>query len=362
MRYIAFFILFIGGGAAQAQVANNNIEDRLELSFQEKIHSSTNGSTVQWKCINKSLTNKCLVYHNDQWFSFKVEKAGKYYLNLSSQQCRDNNGVQLIIIEGNPCETQSYKILQCISQIRSEDVFVELDDLKPNTSYLVNVDGFLGDFCEFDIELSDEMKGLPRAPVSLESLNMNAMIKQRIVTMDWTIDDNQAREISEFRIVRKFNKNRGEQLSTISLAGNAYGKKMHRYYFADTLADPGTYIYHVYGARWNDGMPLLLAERTFELIKQVRKATPTVISEYALKLRFKEGEVYKVRLYNYEGDQLLWKQAGRVANVSDPLMIDPKPFVARGIRKFQLLVLDEGDAVVEELYLVVGGDGSVRKE
>lgn len=345
-----------------AQVSNNNIEDRLELKFQSPVHSATNKSTVQWKCINKALTNKCLVYHNDQWFSFGVEKAGKYYLNLSSQKCRDGNGVQLIIIEGNPCETQSYKILECISQIRSEDVFVELNDLKPNTSYLVNVDGFLGDFCEFDIELSDELKGLPRHPVNSESLNMNAMIKGRVVTMDWTIDEKQAAEISEFKVFRKKDRTPGVAVSAINLGGNAYGSKLKRYYFADTLNAPGSYVYHVYGARWNDGMPLLLAERTFELIKQVRKTAPLVMKEYPLKLKFDKGEEFQLRLSNYDGEQLLWKHKGVIENVGQPFMIDPQPYIAKDIKKFQLLVLDKDGVVVEEIYLYVAGDGSIKRE
>src|ERR1041385_4269537 len=86
---------------AMAQVANNNIEERLRLDLNKPLRSSTAGANVQWKCINKSLTNKCLVYHNDQWFSFTVDKPGDYFINISAQSCRDSKGVQMILIEGN---------------------------------------------------------------------------------------------------------------------------------------------------------------------------------------------------------------------------------------------------------------------
>src|ERR1044071_3342301 len=114
-------LIFVSTGVF-AQVANDNIEGRLQLDLNKPFHSSTAGANVQWKCINKALTNKCLVYHNDQWFSFTVAQSGNYFINIGAQQCRDSKGVQMIIIEGNPCEVATYKILECINQIRTEDV------------------------------------------------------------------------------------------------------------------------------------------------------------------------------------------------------------------------------------------------
>ena len=91
-----------------AQVSNNSIDKRLGLVLDANpIASTTAESSVEWNCINKSLTSKCLVYHNDQWFDFVVDKAGRYFLNVSAQQCRERQGVQAIVIEGNPCENKN---------------------------------------------------------------------------------------------------------------------------------------------------------------------------------------------------------------------------------------------------------------
>ena len=57
--------------------------------------------------INKALTNKCVIYHNDQGYK----------------------GIQAIIIEGNPCEAATYKILHCIPQISQHDVYIELKEV-----------------------------------------------------------------------------------------------------------------------------------------------------------------------------------------------------------------------------------------
>ena len=316
-----------------AQVANDNIEERLQLEINKPTHSSTAGANVQWKCINKSLTNKCLVYHNDQWFSFTVKNSGNYFINISAQQCRDSKGVQMIIIEGNPCEISTYKILECISQIRTEDVFVEAPALKSGVQYLVNVDGFLGDFCEFNIELSDKPKGFPRKDVNLDTLKIESRIEKKVVTMKWSLDDKLAREIREFKVVRN-----SDVVGEIGAGRNAYGLAVNDYNFRDTLKEAGVYNYNIYGIRENDEMPLLLSQRKFTVEREFHPSKEKqVIKVLPLRLMFKEHEMFQLRLYNYDGDHLLWKHDGECQGEGELFMIDPQPYVVYGLKKFQLL-------------------------
>ena len=340
-----------------AQVTNNNIEDRLQLDINKPVHSSTAGANVQWKCINKALTNKCLVFHNDQWFSFNTTRAGDYFINISSQKCRDSRGVQLIIIEGNPCEVSSYKILECIPQIRTEDVFVDLRSLKANTQYLVNVDGFLGDFCEFNMELSDKPKGLPRKDVNLDTLKVDARINQKIVTITWTIEDELAKEITEFQVFRN-----SHMLEEISKARNAYGSTRDDYRFTDTLTAPGTYTYNIYGVQESSNIPLLLSQRQFSVKPEKTSVEKAVVKILPVRLNFKEKEIFELRLYNYDGDHLLWKHNGESQGEGELFMIDPQPYVEYGLRKFQLLVLDAEGQRVDEMYFRVDPSGNIIKE
>jgi len=339
-----------------AQVANDNIEERIQLNVNKPIHSSTAGANVQWKCINKALTNKCLVYHNDQWFSFTITKSGNYFINIGAQQCRDSKGVQMIIIEGNPCEASTYKILECINQIRTEDVFVEVPLLKANVQYLVNIDGFLGDFCEFNIELSDKPKGLPRKDVNLDTLKIESRIEQKIVTMKWTLDEKLAKEMREFKIVRN-----SDMVGEIGMGRNAYGRSVNEYNFTDTLKGAGIYNYNIYGIRESDEMPLLLSQRKFTVEKPVSKERQ-VIKVLPLRLMFKEHEMFKLRLYNYDGDHLLWKHEGESQGEGELFMIDPQPYVAYGLKKFQLLILDGDGNKIDEIYFRVANDGGIIKE
>ncbi len=340
-----------------AQVANNNIEERLQLDLNKPVHSSTAGANVQWKCINKALTNKCLVYHNDQWFSFKVDKPGDYFINIASQSCRDSKGVQMIVIEGNPCEVSTYKILQCINQIRTEDVFVELNALKANVQYLINIDGFLGDFCKFDIELSDTRKGLPRKDVSLDTLKIESRLEKKVVTMQWTMDEKMARDLSEFRIFRN-----SSFVTEIGMSRNAFGLARNSFEFVDTLKAAGVYNYKIYGIRESDNMPLLLSARQFTIDKEQPRSPNATAKILPLRLMFKEHDSFQIRLYNYDGDHLLWKHSGESQGEGELFMIDPQPYVAYGLRKFQLLVLDSDGNRVSEVYFRVEPDGAIVKE
>jgi len=354
---VRVLILLLVGFQSIAQVANNNIEERLQLDLNKPLHSSTAGANVQWKCINKSLTNKCLVYHNDQWFSFTVDKPGDYFINISAQACRDSKGVQMILIEGNPCEVQTYKILECINQIRTEDVFIEAKSLKANTQYLVNIDGFLGDFCEFDIELSDKRKGLPRQDVNLDTLKIESRLEKKVVTMKWSIDEKMARDISEFRIFRN-----STFVTELGMSRNAYGLASNQFEFVDTLKSAGTYNYKIYGIRESDNMPLLLSARQFSINPEV-KAEPKVVTKVLpLRLMFKEHDVFQLRLYNYDGDHLLWKHEGEAQGEGELFMIDPTPYVAYGVRKFQLLVFDNEGNKVNEIYFRVDQNGAIIRE
>ncbi|MEI9919045.1 MAG: hypothetical protein WDO14_09625 [Bacteroidota bacterium] len=355
-RVLIGALMFVSAGVL-AQVSNDNVEERLELNIHKPLHSSTAGANVQWKCINKALTNKCLVYHNDQWFSFKVATPGNYFINISSQACRDSKGIQMILIEGNPCEVSTYRIIECINQIRTEDVFVEAPSLKANTQYLVNVDGFLGDFCEFNIELSDKPRGLPRADVNLDTLKIESRLEKKVVTMKWTLDEKMARDIREFKVVR--NK---DVVSEIGAGRNAYGLAVNEYNFTDTLEDAGTYRYNIYGIRESDDMPLLLSQRKFSLEAERAPTKSAVIKVLPLRLMFKEHDIFQLRLYNYDGDHLLWKHEGESQGEGELFMIDPQPYVTYGLRKFQLLVLDGDGNKTDEIYFRVGNDGSIIKE
>ena len=185
---LAGYIGLISQNIANAQVVNDNISNGSRLILDSaSIYSSTDEASVEWQCINKALTNKCLIYHNDQWFTFNVKSDGSYYLNISSQNCRDSRGIQAIVIEGDPCQVATYKIPYCIPRISQQNVFIELDGIRSNTRYLVNIDGIVGDFCDFNIQLSSRPAGLSGFARNLDTLKLSSSNYKNIVTLRWTL-------------------------------------------------------------------------------------------------------------------------------------------------------------------------------
>lgn len=230
------------------QVSNNSIHNRSELTLDVIIPSSTANNTVEWDCVNKSLTQTCLVYHNDQWFHFTPEKNGKLYVNISAQACRDQRGVQMIVIEGNPCEVQTYKILKCIPKIFQDDAFIELDSLKSKTLYLMNIDGYLGDFCKFNLELSRIPKGLPITTSINKLIKLKGTAANEAVILKWYATQSQLDSIGSFEIYRsKKTEVKSTLIASIPVYSNALGSRNENYAHIDSLFSDGEYRYRVIG-------------------------------------------------------------------------------------------------------------------
>ena len=168
-----------------AQVANDNIENRILLELGNTYSSRTDSCTLQPNCLNTEITGKCIKYHNDQWFEFTPTESKPYFINIKNQNCRDVLGVQLVVIEGEACKPETYKSLQCVSLSNQDDVYVKLDSLNINQSYLLVVDGYLHDYCKFEIELSDKPIGLPlkQEPKREE---FSKKIKGKVLELKWT--------------------------------------------------------------------------------------------------------------------------------------------------------------------------------
>ena len=348
-----------------AQVRNNNIQNRLVLEINsDPVFSSTAKSDVEWKCINKALTNKCLVYHNDQWFNFKVPVAGTYFINISGQKCRDMRGLQIIIIEGNPCETKTYRILQCIPKIIQDDVYVQLDSLKPKTQYLVNIDGFLGDFCEFGIQIGEKPNGLPRSQLTLspDSLEAQTDRKGRLVNLTWKVNEEKIDFYQAFKVYRSVpNGIKSDFIQEQPVSRNSYGAYILDYSASDSLHREGTYIYKVLGIQKETQVPFLLVARVVEYAEPKPK-TPQQ-RNVKLNLDFKDQTPFTVLIYDAVLQTMLQKQNVVFEKPRDyPFNIELGDFIDQGLKTFMILVTNSDTREALEFYYRLDGGGQFIKE
>lgn len=88
----------------------------------------------------------------------------------------------------------------------------------------------------------------------------------------------------------------------------------------------------------------------------------TLMKVLPVRMNFPAKKSFEIRLFNYDGDHLLWSHKGKSAGEGELFMIDPKPFVDYGLKKFKVLVLDSRRRTVQEIYFRVNEAGGVIKE
>lgn len=350
--------------SARAQVNNDNVANRIRLEPDgPPLHTTTASATVEWGCLNQALTGKCLVYHNDQWYEFRVKEPQAYFLNISNLVCRNSNGIQIILIEGNPCETKNYRVLQCIRQIKNEEVFVPLGMVTANLPYLIEIDGFDGDHCDFDIQIARKATGLPMKFEELQKSDASISVgsqKDSLVTINWKVPPGMLDQVDQFRVYRLAEGDIVRVERIVPPSKNAYGKPVDAYQIQDTLLTPGNYVYRVVSFPYS-GTPALLTEVRMEYVK--RKKPPPISKAIVIEPHFNQKVEYAVRVYETEQLSVIHSVNG-VYDPADPLPIkvDMKDFIAKGHRAFMAVVINKATRESTEYYFRVDERGSIVED
>jgi hypothetical protein len=143
-------------------------------------------------------------------------------------------GVQIVVLKGQPCDPRTYDILTCVSFANQNDVYVTLKALQENEEYLVNVDGYLHDYCTFQIEVSENAKGLPIAPS--QAMDTNSSQHDNLIRIEWNLEDSLKNVIAGFRIFLSRDEAAKSTLyAEIPLEVNAHGDFRKTYWFEDSI-------------------------------------------------------------------------------------------------------------------------------
>lgn len=273
-----------------AQTSNNNMAEAIELQIDTPFNSKTNGNTVQYTCIDQQLTGKCIQYHNDQWFTFTNTNFETLYINIGNQQCRDLRGVQLVAFEGELCSPETYKILDCISLATQDDIYATIGSLEPYQKYWLNIDGYLHDYCQFDLEVSPTPKGVSAKRIELlEKVDQKKNMNEIMLT--WSIDDSLASSLKNFIIMRR---NDGafsfDSISSVHVEFNTFGAYQPDYSYTERIYKPGAYWYRIV-AQNSDGQQYLTEE--FSLYISDIDLLKTV-----LFLDYEENDDISISVYN----------------------------------------------------------------
>lgn len=337
MHRFLIILFCIGGWMTEgaAQVKNDNIADRLPLSLNSIHYSSTVNCTIEWKCLNQKLTSSCIKYHNDQWFEIQVPAENSpYYINVSSQECRDIWGVQVVVFAGDPCAPADYELVTCYSDGNKDDIFIRLPQLTAGETYLVNVDGYLNDQCVFGIEFSDQPKGLPLEPSEEASGKLSMDLRQAL--LEWEVSP----ELSNELILFELWKNQGSEtlydsLTSVVHERNAFGEGKLSYTFLDTV-NTAIAEYRIIGVTATDR--ILIAHVKGKIDERRLEELPE--NTISLELLYTSGDDLAVLLYHAGVDTVLYSyELTYDPEVNGWLHYNIRQFREMGIDSFKIVVI-----------------------
>lgn len=314
------------------QVSNDNAAGAITLFVDSAYYrSTTTHCTIEEACINRALTAKCLVYHNDQWFNFHTGDSVVYYLSVKNQNCRDIKGVQLLVIDGCICQPATYNILECISLATQDDISLALHQLKPNHSYIINLDGYLNDFCAFEIGISTRPPDF-HLRTDLKS-DVKTQVQNGKIEFQWQLNEELINwGTTKFEIFRRFqSEKRFSILKQIEVERSVNGRYTIDYHTVDTLTQSGTYDYKVLALSL-EGEKIVLSEPSFHVYSNA--INPNLIF---LDLDVKRKAVVNVAIYSYPFKHLLGNYK---APYTDHFQLDLTPYLVQDTRQVQLVITD----------------------
>ena len=337
-RFSLLIALLLTGPNGYGQVPNDNLAARIKLPVdQAPFPSNTSNCTVEWQCIDKKLAAHCVDFHNDQWFWFSTSRPGKYYVNLSGQRCRDQKGLQLMVIDGTPCQTDTYQVLQCISLANQDDVYAELDLPRADHPYLLNVDGYLGDFCQFEIQVSRTPKGLPLATPDQFAIPVRGEKSDNHLTLHWQLSPALADQVTGFQVYRWFTKHSTSTLlATLPATFSSRGGDQLEYQVGDTLREAGRYQYRIVAVT-GDGSRMVIRQH-WEVYQKQPPAAGEAADHLLLEPDFKPNTPLQILIIDALTDRVL--RNIDFTYTGKPFACDVSKFRQQGIHRYKVRVIN----------------------
>jgi hypothetical protein len=341
---LLFIFVLLSFSDLTAQVSNDHASNAVRLIVDSAFYrSDTKNCTLEDSCLNRKLTAKCLVYHNDQWFTFATTNATEYYLSVKNQNCRDVNGVQVLLIDGCICKPSTYEAIECASLATQDDIYITLKNLKKNHSYIINLDGYLNDFCEFEIGVTTTLPAFALIPIEKKT-DLEATRRNGKVCFSWHLNEEmESLKIVDFEIDRRFEIDKKFiSIGKLPVERSVNGKFKTDYQYCDTINRKGQYSYKVIGIG-NEGQKYLLGEHGVFSTPIVPK------NNFLLELPCKNNTAVSISVFNWENQQLLGKIPVNYYEGNSTINVDS--FFQIGIIRLKLVAIDEDGKKIKEFLV-----------
>jgi hypothetical protein len=313
-----------------AQVINDSIDNRIELKLEAGyFSSSTTGCTIEWKCVEQKQLKNSITFHNDQWFYFTTRDTANYYLNIRNQQCKKQLGLQVLIIEGEPCVTSSYKYLNIYPVNSINDLVFPMKGLDANKTYLVSIDGLLGDLCDFEIKVTKNRSELMLL-TPIGDPEATAELDKQVITLSWRHPNTSP--VSTYLVIKKIGKQPFKTIETIKVKSFSHLNQDQFLEAKDTLNLSGDYEFQVIGL--TDSVKYLILSHKFNFFPS---KILNLKNTFTYESTFDNNGILTFTVFDYYKNNILFTK-GFKNKKSEKYNIDLSGYEKQAIRKFKIKV------------------------
>ncbi|MFO7878685.1 MAG: T9SS type A sorting domain-containing protein, partial [Bacteroidales bacterium] len=163
---------------------------------------------------------------NTVWYTFTTTDEGDVNITFQNTACSpSSNGLQVSVneISGDPCDPASYTEVFCEAPGDQSDIIWNGTDLPANTTYLIAVDGYANNDCDFEMDVTGNV------PLPVELLFFKAEKNQSQVDVRWKT----ASELNNDYFVVEKSKDAQQFISMDTIQGQGTTSSITNYFTTD---------------------------------------------------------------------------------------------------------------------------------
>ncbi|MEO8474899.1 MAG: hypothetical protein ABI477_22040 [Chryseolinea sp.] len=228
--------------------------------------------------------------------------------------------------------------------------------MEANATYLINIDGFLGDYCEFSIQFSSNPHGVSVDTQGVKKLDLLGTSAGGIETLFWKLPLSLKDSIVSFSVYRKSDQYHVSALSAVvPLEINVKGEYQTNYTYIDSVQGKRPYSYQIIGNLGDYGQIAL-----DEWFVQANVANNCTKFRILFDLDYRDKSNLQILLVDAVRDVVL---AQRTLNYSAVLDKNQNFYVGddvrKGISNFRVVIVDLKSRRKREILFFVDDEGKV---
>ncbi|MFP4663565.1 MAG: LamG-like jellyroll fold domain-containing protein [Bacteroidales bacterium] len=235
---------------------------------------------------------------NTVWYTFTTTGDGDVNITFQNTACSPStNGLQVSIneISGDPCDPANYTEVFCEAPGDQSEIIWDGTDLPANTTYLIAVDGYANNDCDFEMDVTGNV------PLPVELLFFKAEKDDNFVDVSWKT----ASELNnDFFVVEK-SKDAQHFISFDTIQGQGTTSSITNYFTTDKNPFNGRSYYRLKQVDFDGSYTYsAIANVLFESVNEVRLFPNPADKELNLYME-SESEQITMTLINAAGQDVL---------------------------------------------------------